>query len=192
MKVWDAISDEELATLLKNGSVDAYTEIYNRFKGVLYMHAFNKMRNREDARDVVQEVFSILWNKREVIVFQTTLAGYLYASVRNKIINMIAHQDVASSYIASFQHYLGQESVKTDYLVREKQLKALIELEIAALPPKMRVVFELSRKANLSHKEVAEELQLSEKTVKKQVNNALKILRSKLGLHVFLFLLINY
>lgn len=188
MKVCETISDEELTVLLKSGSVDAYTEIYNRFKGVLYMHAFNKLRNREDARDVVQEIFSTLWNKRYVIVFQTTLAGYLYASVRNKVINMIAHQDVASTYIGYFQHYLSQEPVKTDHLVREKQLKALIESEIALLPEKMKMVFELSRKANLTHREIAEELQLSEKTVKKQVNNALKILRSKLGMKLFLIL----
>jgi len=54
------------------------------------------------------------------------------------------------------------------------------------LPPKMKTVFELSRKANLSHKEIATQLDLSESTVKKHVNNALKILRGKLGLVIYL------
>ena len=62
---------------------------------------------------------------------------------------------------------------------------ACVEAEIAALPPKMREIFELSRKAHLTHRQIAEKLGLSEKTVKKQVNNSLKILRSKLGSALF-------
>ncbi|MNT81059.1 RNA polymerase sigma factor [compost metagenome] len=62
----------------------------------------------------------------------------------------------------------------------------MIEKGIAELPPKMREVFELSRKHIMSHKEIAEQLNISEQTVRKQVNNALKILRSKLGMTLFL------
>jgi len=67
-------------------------------------------------------------------------------------------------------------------------LEVLIEKEIACLPSKMRQVFELSRKANLSHKQIATQLDLSEKTVKNQVNNALKVLKLKLGSLMFLSL----
>ncbi|WP_449438768.1 sigma factor-like helix-turn-helix DNA-binding protein [Pedobacter steynii] len=65
-------------------------------------------------------------------------------------------------------------------------MEFLIEKEIASLPSKMKEVFELSRKANLSHRQIAIELDLSEKTVKNQVNNALKVLRLKLGSLMFL------
>jgi RNA polymerase sigma-70 factor (ECF subfamily) len=66
----------------------------------------------------------------------------------------------------------------------------IIEKEIADLPAKMREVFELSRKTFLSHKEIAGQLDLSEKTVRNQVNNALKVLRVKLGIFVFLLVLL--
>ena len=66
-------------------------------------------------------------------------------------------------------------------------MQALIEKEIAALPPKMREIFELSRKANLNYREIADRLNISDKTVKKQMSNALKILRSRLGVLFDLF-----
>jgi RNA polymerase sigma-70 factor (ECF subfamily) len=76
-------------------------------------------------------------------------------------------------------------------LVREKQLAAIIEREIAALPPKMREVFVLSRKEYLTHKEIAELLGISEQTVSKHVTNALKILRVKLGAVAYILLIIH-
>ena len=66
-------------------------------------------------------------------------------------------------------------------------MEELIEKELAALPPKMREVFELSRKANLNYREIAEKLNISDNTVKKQMSNALKILRSRLGVVFDLF-----
>jgi RNA polymerase sigma factor (sigma-70 family) len=76
--------------------------------------------------------------------------------------------------------------------VREHQLSQLIEQEINQLPPKMREIFVLSRKHNLSHRQIAEQLDIAEPTVKKQVANALKILRTKLGLFAYLMMLIKY
>ncbi len=76
----------------------------------------------------------------------------------------------------------------TDHLVREKQMKAIIEREISKLPKKMRIVFELSRNEHLSHKEIAETLNLSEQTVTDQIKKALKILRTRMGMCFFLVL----
>ena len=102
------------------------------------------------------------------------------------ILDLIAHQQVESKYMSSLQDFMTQGVCITDHSIREKQLAALIEKGISDLPPKMKEVFELSRKHKLSHKEIAEKLNLSEQTVKKQVNNALKILRVKLGTMLFI------
>lgn len=191
MPVYSSYTDLELANLLKAGDHTAYTEIYNRYIWVLYGHAFAKLQNREEAKDVVQELFVTLWAKRGFVPFHTNLAGYLYTALRNRILNIIAHKQVESEYIGSLQCFLDNSEAETDYLLRQNQLAALIEKEIAALPAKMKEVFELSRKANLSHKEIAEQLHLSEKTVKNQINNALKILRVKLSLFIYLLLILN-
>ncbi|KIO74505.1 RNA polymerase sigma 70 [Pedobacter lusitanus] len=176
------LSDNDLVAYLKDGDKAAFTEIYNRYKGLLYIHAYNRLRNQQEADDVVHELFTSLWTKRGELVLRTQLSGYLYQAIKNRIIDIYSHKKVESTYIVSLQQFINQSEAVTDHLVRENELTALIEKEIGALTPKMRVVFELSRKANLSHKQIAAKLELSEMTVKKHVNNALKILRSKLGL----------
>ncbi|WP_183579689.1 RNA polymerase sigma factor [Mucilaginibacter sp. X5P1] len=185
MLKYNPLTDQQLASLLKDGDHGAYKEIYNRYTGILYRHAFAKLQDREEAKDIVQELFITLWDKYEQIDFQTNLAGYLYRMLQNRILNLIAHKKVASQYIDSLQEFIDYGEAITDHLVRINDLKDLIEREIAGLPDKMREVFELSRKSYLSHKEIAEKLDISEKTVKNQINGALKILRKKLGVAIF-------
>lgn len=181
-------SDDQLSSLLKLGDQLAFETIYDRFKGVLYIHAFRILQDKEEAKDVLQEIFSKLWTKREFINFTYGLSAYLYASVRNGVFDIIAHRKVAQRYLTSLSDFIQADKYETDHLVRERQLTEMIEREISELPPKMREVFELSRKAHLTHREIAEQLDISEKTVKKQVNNALKVLRNKLGIYAFLFI----
>ncbi|MNL51185.1 RNA polymerase sigma factor [compost metagenome] len=103
----------------------------------------------------------------------------------------MAHKDIESSYISSFFETAKNTVNITDHLVRENQMAILIEKEIAALPLKMREIFEMSRKQHLSHKEIADQLQLSEQTVSKQVSNALRILKAKLWFLTFLAIFIK-
>lgn len=192
MTSYKTLADYDLIVLLKDGNKAAFTEIYNRYKGLLYIHAYNRLRDQQEADDVVHELFAALWTKREQLVLKTHLSGYLYQAVRNRVIDIISHKKVASSYMTSLQHFINESEAITDHRVRENELTALIEKEIGALTPKMREVFELSRKANLSHREIAVKLDLSENTVKKHVNNALKVLRSKLGIFIYLLYIAGY
>jgi len=191
MVTYGGLSDQDLVSLLNQGDRLAFTQIYDRYKYLLYAHAFKRLRNEEEAEDLIHDLFATLWNKRETFELKSHLQGYLYTAVRNRIFKLLAHKDIESEYISSFQQASEQASNITDYLVRENQMAMMIEKEIAALPPKMREVFELSRKHNLSHKEIAEQLGISEQTVSKQVTNALKILKTKLGLLVYLVFLIR-
>ena len=185
------LSDGELANLLQRGDRVAFTEIYNRYKYLLYLHAYKRLRDADEAEDLIHDLFAVLWNNRESFILKTHLSGYLYTAVRNRIFKLLAHKDVESVYISSFLE-AGEKAVNiTDHLVRENQMNLLIEKEIAALPLKMREIFEMSRKQHLSHKEIADELQISEQTVSKQVTNALKILRTKLGMFTFLVFLLR-
>jgi RNA polymerase sigma-70 factor (family 1) len=186
MSGYGSLSDLELTALLKQGDAVAYTVIYNRFFDELYLHAFTRLQDKSEAQDVIHELFAGLWNKRETITIKSSLAAYLYTAVRNRIMDVIAHQQVETKYVSSLQHFMESGYCVTDHQVRERLLAALIEKEIAELPSKMREVFELSRKKVMSHKEIAAELNISEQTVRKQINNALKILRSKLGMALFL------
>lgn len=189
MQNYNTCTDQELASLLIEGDQQAYTELYNRFKGVLYVHAYRILQNKDDAKDVVQELFTVLWTKRASLTFKTGIASYLYTAVRNRVFDEISRKKVKSRYFESLKDFSLEEGYYTDDLLHEKELSALIEKETAALPDKMRQIFELSRKVNLSHKEIAEQLLISDKTVKKQVSNAVRILRLKLANALMLFTL---
>ncbi|WP_442591512.1 RNA polymerase sigma factor [Pedobacter sp. AW31-3R] len=191
MVSYNKLSDQDLSILLAEGDEAAFKEIYNRYKAVLYVHAYNRLRNAEEVHDIIHELFATLWNKKGTLEFKNSLSGYLYTSIRNRILDFISHQKVESAYISGFQDFINRSESTTDHLVRQKDLSTLIEAEISLLPLKMREVFEMSRKQHLSHREIAEELHLSEKTVKKHINNALKILRTRLGVVVYLCFLFN-
>jgi RNA polymerase sigma-70 factor (ECF subfamily) len=180
MSSFNEYSDNELVSLLKSDNHGAFTEIYNRYSESLYLHGYKKLRDREQARDIVQDIFTVLWNRRTEFELHALLSAYLFTAVRNRVIKVIAHKNVESNYFSLLGSYLEEGQAATDHFVRIKDLEAHIENEIDALPEKMQAVFRRSRQSNLSHKEIAQELNLSESTVKKQVNNALKILRVKL------------
>ena len=184
----NTLSDQELLSLLRGGDHAAFTEIYHRYWALLYRNAIKMLHDDDEATDVVQEIFTGLWEKAPELLEYNSLSSYLYACVRNKIINQINRSKLKVNYLNSLQSFLDSGEYITDNMVRERELTEVIEKEIALLPAKMRMVFELSRKGNLSYKEIAREIEISEETVKKQVHNAIKILRSKLGSFIVTFL----
>jgi RNA polymerase sigma-70 factor (family 1) len=183
----EVLSDYELLGLFKEGQKSAYEEIYHRYWAVLFSHARRMLQSEEDAKDLVQDVFSVFWLDGPTLELRTTLSAYLYTIMRYKVFNLIDRKKVRSNYLSSLEDFIRRNEYSSEYRIREKQMEELIEKEIAALPPKMREVFELSRKANLSYQEIAEKLNISDNTVKKQMSNALKILRSRLGVLFDLF-----
>lgn len=182
MSLLSTLTDTELLQLLAVGNERAFYEIYLRYDQMLYKYAYQKLRNKEEAQDVVQEVFISIWNNRESFTLKTTLSGYLYKCVLNKIFNIFKHQNIIQQYINSGQHFIELDDYEADYLIREKDITNLIEKEIAAMPPRMRMVYELKRKELLTTKEIAARLGISQLTVSTQVKKALKLLKLKLGI----------
>ncbi|TCC87876.1 RNA polymerase sigma-70 factor [Pedobacter hiemivivus] len=187
MGLYSNLTDQELSGLLKSGNPTVFAEIYNRYKAVLYLHAYRMIQNREEAKDVVQELFAAIWANHEKLIIKTTLSAYLYGAIRNRILDVIAHQKIVLKYTDTLQSFLEAGESVTDDQIREKELTAIIETEISLMPPKMREVFELSRQQDLSHKQIAAQLNISDKTVKKQVSKAIKLLRLKINLLLTFF-----
>lgn len=188
MNNYNTYSDLDLALLLKRGDKPAYTEIYHRYKKPLYSFLWKRTQDRELIIDILQDVFLSVWDKRENINFEKSLSGYLFSSVRNRLLDAIAHEKVQQRYIDSFYNFINLSEASADTLIRSKEMSAIIAKEISALPPRTREVFELSRHSNLSRREIALQLGISEQTVKSHMFNALKILKLKLGSLMFFIL----
>lgn len=185
-------TDNELLIQLRKGSRDAFTEIYNRYWGEMYFHAFRMLKSEDLSKDVLQDVFSNLWLRSADLNQDSKLSGLLYIAVRNNIFNLLSRNKLKEKHLHSLKLFVEQNNTYTESLLSEKEILQKIETEIAQLPAKMRLIFELSRKENLSHKEIAAKLNISEQTVKKQIHNALQILRPKLSIIVYGFLMLKY
>ena len=185
------ISDQELIELIKQDDHAAYAEIYSRYSGILYLHAYNKLRNREEVKDIIQELFIKLWTNRENLSPDINLAGYLYQAIQNRILKLYAYKKVRSVYIDKIQEVHETGNQITDHLIRTKQLAEMIELEVNTLPEKMKEVFILSRRNYMSHKMISQYLGIAETTVKTHIHHALKILRAKLTPMVFIMFLVR-
>jgi RNA polymerase sigma-70 factor (family 1) len=177
---YSLLTDTELVDKLNQYDKRAFEEVYNRYWLPLFNHARRMLKDDEEAADIVQEIFSSVLEKMGTLTFRTTLPAYLFQAIRYRIINLFHREQVRYKYVQSIKAYFATEEVHADQDFRTKEMAALIEREIAALPPKMREVFELSRKAYLSNKEIADVLQISEATVKKHLVVALRKLRARL------------
>lgn len=187
MKDLNGASDRELIVLLKTGERAALGEIFERYSRILLRHAFRLLSDKEEVHDVVQDVFLMLWQKREFLDTEGVLSSYLYASVRNRIFNLLSHQKVVIKYAESFNRFVIASYNITDDTVRENELAKVIEKEVALLPPRMRRVFLMNKREGLSYSQIGEQLDISPETAKQQVYKAIKILKPKIDEFLVMF-----
>jgi len=174
-------TDSALLLQIQQGEQNAFAEIYERYWGQLYIHAIKLLKDEDEAKDVIQDVFTSLWKQAPALNIHTALSSYLFSAVRNRVLNIVRDNRTYDHYIDLFSLYVSQHHSDILDKINEKELAAAIELVIQSLPEKMRAVFELSRKQHLTHKEIAAELNISEGTVKRQISNALQLLRTRLN-----------
>lgn len=166
---------------MNKGDHAAFTEIYNRYSALLYQQAHRILRDAETCHDIVQDVFLFLWSKRGELQIKRSLYSYLFKTVRNRVLNHISHHQVMEKYIYEIRDFLNECGGATDEAVLKKELLNIIETEKMRLPPRTRQLYELNREQDITYKEIGQQLDISEKTVKKQVHNALRAIRLKIN-----------
>ncbi|POY38055.1 RNA polymerase subunit sigma-70 [Solitalea longa] len=177
MVAYNTFTDQELFSLLKKADQQAFNEIYDRYWTPLYLHANRMLRDEDAAQDLVQDLFIWLFEKSEDLDINTSLSGFLYTAVRNRVFNAIKRNKLKDNYLIEIAAFADEMIDVADEHIHLKELAAIIEREIDFMPHKMKEVFNLSRKAHLSHKEIAEKLGISEHTVSTQIQRALLRLR---------------
>jgi RNA polymerase sigma-70 factor (ECF subfamily) len=187
-----SLSDNELLSAFKRGDQSAFKLLYERYWQLLYVSACKVIKDEDEAKDVVQEVFISLLRKSSELDIQGSIANYLYTAVRYKVFDAISRQKIRTDYAESLTEFVTNQNYTTDRMVLEKEITFEIEKEIQNLPEKMKEVFELSRKSELSHKEIAEILKISDKTVKKQISNAIKLLKPKFEGYYFIVIIVFF
>lgn len=182
---YSTLKDYQLLEHLQGRNHAAYTEIYRRYWHVLFLHSYKILQDEHAAQDVIQDLFTQLWNKEELGI-ETSLKAYLYRMSRNLTLNAINREKQKDRYLDSLALYMNQDHCITEDEVRYRELASQIEQGVQMLPPKMKTIFTMSRNEGISHNDIAFELGVSVNTVKSTINRALKVLRSKVTTFLFL------
>ncbi|WP_242205937.1 RNA polymerase sigma factor [Aestuariivivens insulae] len=140
--------------------------------------AFYKCGDKAASLDLVQDAFSKVWENCSKIDF-TKAKTYLFTTVNNLFLNRVRHQKVVLSY-AKDSPYIDQTNLSPEYLLQEDEFKQKLQQVISGLSEEQREVFLLNRIEDKKYREIAELLNISQKTVEKRMSGALKILRKKL------------
>ncbi|QIL37951.1 RNA polymerase sigma-70 factor [Pedobacter sp. HDW13] len=172
-------SEEYLILLVKEGDYTAFDELYNRHWSALYGMAYNILRDHSSSKDIVQDIFIWFWEHRDQWNL-TSCKGYLLTAVRFKTANYIRANKARNEF------YLGisqkdRAPIDESMLMEVRQLESLIHRITEELPERCREVFSMSRFEQLSNKEIAEKMNISEKTVEGHITAALKKMKEKLG-----------
>lgn len=164
---------------LRKGRVKAFEEIFRRYWLPLYNSARNKLRSHDEAEEVIQGIFSTLWEKRQSLLI-TNLPYYLNTSLRNRIINIIRNRIPQEKYWDYYKTFIPQQGDITEQAIAFDDLKNAVELAVNHLPEKSREVFRLSRLEGRSNAEIAGLLNVSEKAIEYHLTKSLKQLRVQL------------
>lgn len=147
--------------------------------------------DQDSARDITQKVFINLWEKREQMDPEKSIRSYLFTSVRNRCLNYIRDQKKYRSNVLDVEINDIEFAFEEDHMAVE-ELKAKIESILSTLPDKCREVFEMSRYKSMKYKEIAEEMEVSVKTVEAHMSKALKSLRDNLEDYIYVLILIYF
>jgi RNA polymerase sigma-70 factor (ECF subfamily) len=170
-------NDEQLVTLLSEGNEVAFAKIYDRYWKLLYISAQSILQRKEAAKDVVQEVFLSLWQRRTVVQIES-LKGWLLQAVRFQVFKAI-RADKASNDFYKRLSLVSKDIIAQDPLLF-KEFQSTIQDAIRSLPCDHQVIFNMSREKGMTYSQIAIEKNISIKTVEKKISQVLRHLRDSL------------
>lgn len=176
-------SEQELVAGLVNGDEAAFCELYAVYKRRLIYFALQFVRSTDFAEDVFQDAFTAVWENRRFINPQQPFAPYIYTIIKNRILNLLAGLEKETQLKEGLLANAVNYSNDTETSLLDKDYNQLFEKALSTLTEQQRRVFELSRIGQLSHKEIAEQLQISVYTVQQHISASLKSIREYLSQH---------
>lgn len=170
-----------LVSRLRAGDREAFEEVFRAYYGRLADYARGLVGSQDAAEDVVQEVFVTLWVTRDRVTTPDNLAAYLYRSVRNRGLNYLRHSRLVADFQARQTREAPVGTAPADWDVEQAEIGQALAQAVAALSPRCREVFQLSRDRGLTYPEIARTLGISVKTVETLMGRALKSVRARLA-----------
>ena len=175
------MDDSALLERLRAGDSDAFDAVFRANYAGLVATAERMLGRRDVAEEIVQDVMLELWRRRETLVVEDSLRGYLFRAARNRSLNHLRHGAIERRAEPELAADRAEGGAAAHAALVEEEIEVAVKRAVAGLPDRCREVFELSRVHGLRYAEIATTLGISVKTVEAQMGKALRILRQRLA-----------
>lgn len=165
---------------MKKVSSDPIEAIFKQYHKELCRWAYTFVRDKDQAKDIVQDVFLKLWKNRDDVEWGAALKGYLYKATTNASLNYLESHKRKNTIHEQIKHNSSLISYETSDSIIFSELQTKVQQAIEDLPPRCKVIYLLSRQEGLKYQQIADQLELSIKTVENQMGIALEKLRTDL------------
>lgn len=168
---------------IREGDEYAFEQLFFEYFHDLCSYALQITSSRDQAKDIVQEVFYKLWKRRKSWVVHSSLKAYLFRSVRNEALNHIDAQQYRQEANEQYKRHIknGIKATAENFTAIDSRLLKKIWEIVQELPKRRRSVFTLHRRHGLSYKEIAQVLEISRKTVENHMGLALSDIRDRIN-----------
>lgn len=174
------LPEQQQIEALVAGDITSFEMIFRTYYQPLCNYAYTFLQDKEGAEEIVQSTFLNVWEKKDTLSIRTGVKPYLYAMVRNACLNVIKHEKIKQKHAVE-ELAIGVHSYDSvSHTVAGSELELKIHEAMEKLPEQCRLVFKLSRFEELKYSEIAEQLNISIKTVENHMGKALKIMREQL------------
>lgn len=184
--------DKRIIKRFKEGDVGAFDTIYRIYSNKMYYFALGLLKDQEISRDLVQEVFVNLWEKRSQVDLNKNFNNYIYTIIYNSVRKYFRKKAIETKAIVHLLKNSPEVIEGVDAIVIYDELLELASKSIENLPPKRKIVYKLSKQEGLKIKEIASKLNISTRTAENHLAKALKYLKEELSSISLLTLLLFY
>lgn len=175
--------EKRVLELIGRGNAFAFVQLYNKYHQQIYVAALKFLDSREQAEEIVQEVFMDVWLRREEIKSVLNIKAFLYAMAKNLVYKTYRQQGYAKRASEEFARAAFMENA-TEEIINTLDYEKLVRNAIENLSDTQRQIFVLAKEEGLSHKEIAEKLNLTVLSVKSHMKRALREIRIQIQPHL--------
>lgn len=180
MRDFAGFSDSELLAMLRQQDEHAFNELYLRYWEKLFNAAYKRLKSTEAAEEAVQDLFTDLWLRRERLDIRQELPVYLFSAIKYLVIKQM-HKAAKAAFVYGREEIFKESDNSTEESLIANDLRSHLQSRVELLPVKCKEIYHLSRDEHQSNKDIARQLNISEKTVENQISKALKRLRASLN-----------
>ena len=180
MNHFNKIDDADLTRRVKSGEKEAYQALFERYAPKIYHFALSYLKSTADSEELVQDVFLKVWEKRDILDATQNIKAFIFKIAINTIYDFIRRKNIENAFQEFSKANYAPDSNNTWDTVIFEEMQTTINSLVAQMPEQRKKIFKLSKNKGLSNDEIAQELNLSKRTVENQLYRALLFLKEHL------------